>query len=30
MMGAVERTVKNIDSNPSRLIFGGAPAARSN
>ncbi|MGC1696227.1 MAG: MlaD family protein [Pseudolabrys sp.] len=24
MMGEVEKTVKNIDSNPSRLLFGGA------
>jgi phospholipid/cholesterol/gamma-HCH transport system substrate-binding protein len=26
-MGALERTIKNIDKNPSRLLFGGAPAA---
>ncbi len=28
MMGEVERTVKNIDRNPSRLLFGGAPAPK--
>jgi len=26
MMGEVEKTVKNINQNPSRLLFGGAPA----
>ncbi|MGA2568135.1 MAG: MlaD family protein [Pseudolabrys sp.] len=29
MMGEVEKTVKNIDHNPSRLLFGGAPATGS-
>jgi phospholipid/cholesterol/gamma-HCH transport system substrate-binding protein len=28
MMGEVERTVRNIDRNPSRLLFGGAPAPK--
>jgi phospholipid/cholesterol/gamma-HCH transport system substrate-binding protein len=28
MMGEVEKTVKNINQNPSRLLFGGAPAAK--
>ncbi len=28
MMGEVEKTVKNINQNPSRLLFGGAPASK--
>ena len=28
-MGTLERTIKNIDKNPSRLLFGGAPAEAS-
>jgi hypothetical protein len=28
MIGEVEKTVKNIDRNPSRLLFGGAAALR--
>ena len=28
MMGEVERTVKNINQNPSRLLFGGAPVSK--
>jgi hypothetical protein len=24
-MNTLERTIKNIDQNPSRLLFGGAP-----
>ncbi len=28
MMGEIEKTVRNINQNPSRLLFGGAPASR--